>query len=129
MSEMITEKDAAAQKARSHPTHDAALPPGQHWFFRNFASVQAALDYLNTPLVQSAGEVSAIARNDGTVGMFYIAPPPAPLQPPQRWLFRSFANPQAALDYLNTPAVQSDGEVSANARNDGTVGMFYIAPA
>jgi len=32
MSEMITEKDAAAQKARSHPTHDAALPPGQHGF-------------------------------------------------------------------------------------------------
>ncbi len=129
MSEMITEKDAAEHKARSHPIHAAPLPPNQHWFFRNFASVQAALTFLNTPLVQSAGEVSAIARNDGTVGMFYIAPPTAPLQPPQKWFFRDFASPQAALDYLNTPAVQSDGEVSATPRNNGTVGMFYIAPA
>jgi hypothetical protein len=27
------------------------LPPGQQWYFFNFASVQAALNYLNAPLV------------------------------------------------------------------------------
>ncbi len=87
------------------------------------------LNYLNAPLVQSAGEVSATARNDGTVGMYTIYPPTAPLQHPQQWFFREFASPQAGLDYLNTPAVQSDGEVSATIRNNGRVGIFYIAPA
>jgi hypothetical protein len=75
-------KDAATLKARHQPGPAAALPPNQHWYFFNFASVQAALNYLNTPLVQSAGEVSATARNDGTVGMYTIYPPTAPLQHP-----------------------------------------------
>src|SRR5689334_5865536 len=126
---MITEQDAAAAKVRNHPTPDAAWPPNQHWFFQNFASVQAALNYLNAAPAQSAGEVSGIARNDGTVGMFYIFPPTAPLQPPQQWLFRNFSSPTDALNYLNAAPAQSDGEVSANARNDGTVGVFYIGPA
>jgi hypothetical protein len=129
MSEMISEKDAATLKARHHAGTASALPSNQHWFFFEFASVQAALDYLNTPLVQSAGEVSATARNNGTVGMYTIYPPTAPLQAPQRWFFKDFSSPQAGLDYLNTPAVQSDGEVSATIRNNGTVRIFYIAPA
>jgi len=129
MSEMISEKDAATLKARHQPGPAAALPPNQHWYFFSFASVQAALNYLNAQLVQSGGELSATARNDGTVGMYTIYPPTAPLQHPQQWFFREFASPQAGLDYLNTPAVQSDGEVSATIRNNGRVGIFYIAPA
>jgi|SRR5271165_2860311 len=128
MSEMISEKNAAELKA-SHPVPHTPLPPGQQWYFFNFASVQAALNYLNASPVQSAGEVSANARNDGTVGMFTIFPPTAPLQPPQRWYFESFTSTANAVNWLNESPVQSDGEVSAIARNDGTVGMFVIAPA
>jgi hypothetical protein len=131
-SELISEKHAAELKkkvAARRSTVDMPLPPNQHWYSYNFASVQAALNYLNTPLVQSAGEVSATARNDGTVGMLTIYPPTAPLQPPQRWAFESFNSPTDAVNWLNEPAVQSDGEVSAILRNDGTVGMFVILPA
>src|SRR6516162_11736888 len=81
------------------------------------------------PLVQSAGEVTTTARNDGTVGMLTIYPPTTPLQSPQRWAFQTFNSPAAAVNWLNEPAVQSDGEVSATLRNDGTVGMFVIEPA
>ena len=84
---------------------------------------------MNAPLVQSAGEVTTTARNDGTVGMLTIYPPTNPLQPPQRWAFQTFNSPAAAANWLNEPAVQSDGEVSATLRNDGTVGMFVIEPA
>jgi hypothetical protein len=34
-----------------------------------------------------------------------------------------------AATWLNEAPAQSDGEVSATLRNDGTVGTFYIAPA
>jgi len=129
MSEMISEKDAAGLKPRHRLNPDTALPPNQHWYSLNFASVQAALNYLNAPLVQSAGEVTTTARNDGTVGMLTIYPPTTPLQSPQRWAFQTFNSPAAAVNWLNEPAVQSDGEVSATLRNDGTVGMFVIEPA
>src|SRR6202008_4105423 len=86
-SELISEKDAAELKAKlekvaPRATIDTALPPSQHWYYLNFASVQAALNWLNAPLVQSAGEVSTTARNDGMVGMLTIYPPTAPLQSP-----------------------------------------------
>ena len=84
MSEMISEKDAAGLKPRHRLNPDTALPPNQHWYSLNFTSVQAALNYLNAPLVQSAGEVTTTARNDGTVGMLTIYPPTTPLQSPQR---------------------------------------------
>jgi len=130
-SESISEKDAAEvkRKVAARATIDAALPPSQHWYYLNFASVQAALNWLNEPLVQSAGEVTATARNDGTVGMLTIYPPTAPLQSPQRWAFESFNSPTDAVNWLNEPAVQSDGEVSATLRNNGTVGMFVIVPS
>jgi len=61
--------------------------------------------------------------------MLTIYPPTAPLQSPQRWAFESFNSPTDAVNWLNEPAVQSDGEVSATLRNNGTVGMFVIVPA
>ncbi len=130
MSKIVSEHDAAGLKKADHrAVLERPLPPGQHWYYINFASVQAALTYLNTPLVQSAGEVSATARNDGTVGMLTIYPPTAPMQPPQRWIFESFNSPIDAVNWLNEPLVQSDGEVSATLRNNGSVGMFVIVPA
>ena len=91
--------------------------------------MDAALTYLNENPIQSAGEVAATARNDGTVAMLTIFPPTAPLQPPQRWFFGNFPSADDAVTYLNDPPAQSDGEVSATLRNDGSVGVFYIAPA
>jgi len=70
MSDVISEKDAVAKKASLHPLPLA--PPPKKWHFANFASTAAAVNYVNTPPVQVAGEVSANARNDGTVGMFYF---------------------------------------------------------
>ena len=119
------------EKARNHPIPAIALPPSQHWGWEDFDDPQQALIWLNTPPVQSVGEVSAMALNDGTgtIRIFYIQPPTTPLLPPQRWLFKSFSNPVAAVNYLNLPPAQSDGEVSAIYQNDNTIGVFYIGPA
>jgi hypothetical protein len=49
---------------------DATLAPKQ-WRFSNFPTVAAALAFANAHHLH-AGELSANARNDGTVGMFYF---------------------------------------------------------
>lgn len=69
MNNTISEKDAASKKASLHP---APLSPVKTWHFLNFASTTAADNFLNAPPAQVAGEVSANARNDGTVGVFYF---------------------------------------------------------
>jgi hypothetical protein len=52
----------------------AAITPlaQKQWRFSNFASVAAALAFANAHNLH-AGELSANARNDGTVGMFYFS--------------------------------------------------------
>jgi hypothetical protein len=130
--EMITKENAAEAKRRVHtqvPEIQAPLQPPQHWLSINFANTDAALAWLNENPVQSVGEVAATARNDGTVSMLTIMPPTAPLQQPQRWFYRDFASPNDAVTYLNEAPAQSDGEVSATLRNNGHVGVFFIAPA
>lgn len=67
MSQAISEHDAAAHKAHIH--RQAAV---KTWHFANFASTAAALTFVNAAPAQVAGEISATARNDGTVGMFYF---------------------------------------------------------
>ena len=76
MSDVISEKDAVAKKNSLHPV--PALPV-KTWHFANFASTTAATNFLNAPPAQVAGEVSANARNDGTVGgiLFSVAIPRA----------------------------------------------------
>ncbi len=69
MNNTITEKDAASKKAS---LHRAPLAPVKTWHFLNFASTTAATTFLNEPPAQVAGEVSANARNDGSVGVFYF---------------------------------------------------------
>jgi len=73
MSDVISEKDAVAKKASLHPVKATALTATvKHWHFLNFASTTAAVNFLNAPPAQVAGEVSANARNDGSVGVFYF---------------------------------------------------------
>jgi hypothetical protein len=63
-------QDTAALKGRAPPNIPANFV--KQWRFQNFASVQEALDFVNLAPAQVAGEISGIARNDGTVGMFYF---------------------------------------------------------
>jgi hypothetical protein len=67
MSEMISEQEAAGRKAELRL--DATT---KRWGFQNFASVQAAVNFVNESPAQVAGEISATVRNDGTVGLFYF---------------------------------------------------------
>ena len=126
MSEMITKEMAGAAKRRLHI--EAPLQPPQRWYSLNFANVDAALTYLNEHPVQSAGEVAATARNDGTVAMLTIFPPTAPLQSPQRWFFENFSNASSAVTYLNEAPAQSDGEVSANSAQRWFRGYIFYCP-
>ncbi|MBV9012067.1 MAG: hypothetical protein JO281_09745 [Pseudonocardiales bacterium] len=112
----------------SKPVPTTPGGPDQQWFFDNFASVTDALNYLNESPAQGPGEASAIARNDGTVGLFFLAP--GSENSGQQWSFRNFASVADALGFLNNNVpVEGAGEVSANARNDGSVGVFYLSPA
>ncbi|MBV8539717.1 MAG: hypothetical protein JO364_09750 [Pseudonocardiales bacterium] len=67
MTKPISEDDAAAQKGRLH-----ARVAGKQWHFLNFATTQAAVNFVNAAPAQVAGEVSTTTRNDGTVGLFYF---------------------------------------------------------
>jgi hypothetical protein len=53
--------------------HVAAVTPAapKQWQFKNIATVNSALTFANSQHLH-AGEISAVARNDGTVGMFYF---------------------------------------------------------
>jgi hypothetical protein len=74
MSDVVAEKDAVAKKASLHPGGAAGRVAAavKTWHFLNFASTAAAANFLNAAPAQVAGEVSANARNDGTVGVFYF---------------------------------------------------------
>jgi hypothetical protein len=66
----IQQEDAADIKARLHA--QAAAPAGATWHFLNFATTDTAAAFVNAAPPQGSGEISANARNDGTVGMFYF---------------------------------------------------------
>ncbi len=75
MSEQVQERpvqadEAAETKSRMHPAQ--AAPATKTWHFANFANPNAALTFVNAQPAQGAGEISANARNDGTVGLFYF---------------------------------------------------------
>jgi hypothetical protein len=69
MNDVISEKDAVSRKTSLHPI---GLGLVKQWNFLNFASTNAAVAFVNAPPAQVAGEISANARNDGTVGLFYF---------------------------------------------------------
>lgn len=61
MSTTTSEQDATAQNA----------PHVKKWQFKNFPTVADALSFAHSKNLK-AGELSAVARNDKTVGMFYF---------------------------------------------------------
>jgi hypothetical protein len=104
------------------------------WQFRSFTAAEGtagAVTFLNDPDRQGHGEASAVARNDGSVGLFYLEPGSLGTGTQQSWQFRNFTaieGTAGAVAFLNEPARQGPGEASANARNDGSVGLFYLEP-
>ena len=80
---------------------------------------------------QGAGQVSAIARNDGSVGLFFLEPGSLGTGTAQAWVYRNFTpaeGPAGAVTFLNEAPRQGPGEASVFARNDGSVSLFYLEP-
>jgi hypothetical protein len=106
----------------------------QEWIYREFSAAegpQGAANFLNLPARQGAGEATAVARNNGTAALFYLAPGSLGGGMQQEWIYREFSaaeGPQGAANYLNAPARQGAGEAIAVARNNGTVSLFYLIP-
>jgi hypothetical protein len=111
----------------------------QTWLFSNFASTQAALDFLNAVPRRGPGEACAVARGDGTVGVFFLDPGSLDSSTAQTWLFQSFTGPgatgtatqamQDGMNFLNTPPRRGPGEAIVNVNATGSVvGVFYLDP-
>jgi hypothetical protein len=96
------------------------------WVSQDFASVADALAFLNGVPRLGPGQVSAMARNNGTVGMFYLEPGSLGAISTPTWAFQNFATVADALTFLNAAPSKGPGEASAFARNDGTVSLFYL---
>jgi len=106
----------------------------QTWQLREFPAPngeKAAVDFLNEPLRQGAGEASITPRGNGTVGLVYLEPGSLGEGNEQTWQVREFAAPngeQAAVNFLNEPLRQGRGEASCFVRNDGSAAVFYLEP-
>jgi hypothetical protein len=106
----------------------------QTWVFRDFTAAQGtagAITFLNEPARQGRGQVSAVARNNGSVGLFFLEPGSLGSGTQQKWIFRNFTpaeGPAGAVAFLNDAPRQGPGEASAFARNDGSVALFYLDP-
>jgi hypothetical protein len=104
------------------------------WQSREFSSpngAQAAVDFLNEALRQGRGEATVTLRNDGSAGLIYLEPGSLGEGTEQTWQLREFAAPngeQAAVDFLNEPLRQGEGEASITPRGNGTVGLVYLEP-
>jgi hypothetical protein len=106
----------------------------QAWMFRDFTAAQGpagAVTFLNEPDRQGRGEASAVARNNGTAGLFFLEPGSLGFGTQQAWMFRNFTaaeGPAGAVAFLNEAPRQGPGEACAFARNDGSVALFYLEP-
>jgi hypothetical protein len=100
----------------------------QTWLFENFPSTAEAVTFLNEAYRQGSGQVSAIARNDGSVGLLFLEPGSLGTSTTQTWVFENFPTTAEAVAFLNAAPRQGPGEASAFARNDGSVSLFYLEP-
>ena len=104
------------------------------WVFRDFTAAQGtagAITFLNEAARQGQGEVSAVARNDGSVGLFFLEPGSLGSSTSPTWAFRDFPaaqGPAGVVAFLNEAARQGRGQVSATPRNNGSVGLFFLEP-
>ena len=99
--------------------------------YTNFTPAQGtagAVTFLNEPLRQGVGQLSAIARSNGSVGLFFLEPGSLGTSTQQTWVFQDFPTTDAAVTFLNEAPRQGAGEASAFARNNGSVSLFYLEP-
>jgi hypothetical protein len=106
----------------------------QTWQLREFPAPggeQAAVDFLNEPLRQGAGEASVTPRASGTAGLLWLEPGSLGESTAQTWYFKDFPGPggeQAALAFLNASPRQGPGEASGFVREDDSAAIFYLEP-
>ena len=106
----------------------------QTWGFRNFTAAEGtagAVAWLNEPDRQGPGEAIAFARNDGSVGLFYLEPGSLGSSTSPTWGFRDFSAAEGAagaITWLNDAPRQGPGEGVPFARGDGSVGLFFLEP-
>jgi hypothetical protein len=104
------------------------------WVYQNFTPAQGtaeAVTFLNEAYRQGPGEASLAARNDGSVGLFFLEPGSLGTSTEPTWVYQNFTPAQGtaeAVTFLNEAYRQGAGQVSAIARNDGSVGLFFLEP-
>ena len=105
----------------------------QTWEFREFPGPKPdgennAATFLNEPARQGPGEATATLRNDGSAGLLYLVPGSLGVGTTQTWESAEFVGPKQAVDFLNEPARQGPGQATVTPRENGTVGLLYLAP-
>jgi hypothetical protein len=109
----------------------------QVWEYQEFDppnGAEQAVQFLNDPDRQGPGEVaSATLRNNGTVGLIYLAPGSLGTSTSQTWILKQLPGPSPdgenlAVQLLNAADQQGPGEASATLRDDGSVGLIFLAP-
>jgi len=101
------------------------------WEYGEFVGPKQAVDFLNDPARQGAGEATVTPRKNGTVGLLYLSPGSLGASTAQTWCFKEFPAPRGvadALAFLNAHPRQAGGEVSGYARTDGSAVIFYLEP-
>jgi hypothetical protein len=106
----------------------------QTWQLREFpgpGGEKAAVDFLNEPLRQGAGEASVTPRGDGSAGLLWLEPGSLGESTAQTWQYKDYPGPdgeQAAIAFLNASPRQGAGEASGFVRSDGSAAIFYLEP-
>ena len=103
----------------------------QQWQFIEFTGsngVQQAVSFLNDPARQGPGEASATVQAGGSVGLFYLEPGSLGSSTAQTWESADFAGAQLAVNFLNDPARQGPGQVTATMSAGGPTEVIYLSP-
>ena len=106
----------------------------QQWQFIEFTGsngVQQAVTFLNESARQGPGEASATVQANGSVGLFYLEPGSLGSGTAQTWESASFAGlngAQLAVNFLNEPARQGSGQVTATIPAAGPTEVIYLSP-
>jgi hypothetical protein len=94
-------------------------------------SEQAAVNFLNEPARQGAGEASVTPRENGTTRLLWLEPGSLGNSTAQSWQYKDFHGPegaQHALAFLNASPRQAAGEATGYVRDNGSALIFYLEP-
>jgi hypothetical protein len=102
----------------------------KQWQFIEFTTngVIQAVNFLNAPARQGPGEASATVRANGSVGLFYLEPGSLGSSTAQTWESQNFPTAAQAVTFLNAPARQGDGQVTATMSVGGATTLIDLNP-